>query len=256
MDLTISALECTRGVREGAAPAPDRAGTGTCSAVPDPGDPGPDKDGVFRRRMDLNVYHVLRASNPSMLRVGSAFGLVRQTCGWGTVSVLQCRTETLFAHRLLSQHTLTTTTHQPLTSLTTEQTLTPRDLILSLANVSPIWGVIRLHHESFLLWKEHEDIASDPEFHSNESGLFSQSIADSIPMLKLARFIEEMPGKRYFITRRGRQYITQKLQTLGISPTQIGDRKQSWDEWNRHGLRSHIYRSYSQDWPREEQIRI
>ena len=127
---------------------------------------------------------------------------------------------------------------------TIEHVLTPSDLILCLANVSPIWGTVRLHKESFLLWKEYEDVASDPGFHLDESGPYSQMIADSIPVLKSKRFIEEMPGKRYFITRLGRQYIAPKLQKLGISPERIGDRKRCWDEWNRHGIRRHIYRSY------------
>ena len=125
-----------------------------------------------------------------------------------------------------------------------ESTLTTSDLILCLANASPIWGIVRLHKESFLLWKEYESIMEDPEFHSDESGPYSCAIADAIPVLKSQRFIDEMPGKRYFITRLGRQYITSKLQKLDISPVEIGEQKRRWDEWDRRGVRLYIKRIY------------
>ncbi len=127
---------------------------------------------------------------------------------------------------------------------TTESVLTPSDLILCLASVSPIWGNVRLQKESFLLWKEHQDIVLDPEFHSDGSGPYSRMVSDAIPTLKAKGFLEEMPGRMYYITKSGRKYITSKLQNLGISSEQIGDQKRRWDEWDLRGITAYIYRSY------------
>ena len=125
-----------------------------------------------------------------------------------------------------------------------ESILSPGDLILWLASVSPIYGDVRLQKESFLLWKEHQDISIDPGFHADRFGPYSRMLADSVKILKVRGHLEELPGRTYCITKSGQKYIVQKLQKLNIVAKKIADQKIRWDEWKTRGITTYIYRLY------------
>lgn len=133
-----------------------------------------------------------------------------------------------------------------------ESLLMPSDLILWLASVSPIWGNVRLQKESFLLWQEYQSISIDPGFYPDRFGPFSKMIADSIPILKARGRLEELPGRKYCITKLGRDYIVPKLQSLNASTEQIADKKIRWDEWKTHGITTYVYRLYPEYTTRTE----
>lgn len=124
-----------------------------------------------------------------------------------------------------------------------KQQLDPGELILWLASASMVWGPARLQREAFLLWKGHQDIVQDPKFEYRRSGPHSQSIADAIHVLKQRGLFEESLAW-YRVTRAGRRYIRQRLLGVGVSTEQIAQKKESWDEFGRDGLTTHIYRTY------------
>lgn len=130
--------------------------------------------------------------------------------------------------------------------------LSPGDLVLWLASVSPIWGNVRLQKESFLLWKEYQGIAIDPGFYPDRFGPYSQVVTDSIQILKARGFLEEMPGRIYRITNSGTNYITKKLQGLNATSDQIADQKIRWDEWKTRGITTYVYRMYPEYTTRTE----
>ena len=133
-----------------------------------------------------------------------------------------------------------------------ESLLSPGDLVLWLASISPVYGNVRLQKESFLLWKEYQNVSIDPGFHADRFGPYSQMLSDSIKILKIRKHLEELPGKTYFITESGQSYIMKKLQSLNILAEKIAKQKMRWDEWKTHGITTYIYRLHPEYTTRTE----
>ncbi|MHB1440743.1 MAG: hypothetical protein ACYCSO_06945 [Cuniculiplasma sp.] len=134
-----------------------------------------------------------------------------------------------------------------------ERKLSVPGLILLILNIGPIKGKTKLQKEVFLAWSEifGGGLATDPIFHPDQFGPFSQIVVDSQTLLASEHKIKVIPkgeGHRsYFISQEGKKALNEELKNSDISDKllrNLEERKADWDEWTAQGIMRYIYRNY------------
>lgn len=123
------------------------------------------------------------------------------------------------------------------------------DLILILLDISDIRNNTFLQKEVFLLWKEYlYDKSADLSYFPYYYGPYSYVIKrfseylEKLEMIKTVKMSKTV--HRYVITKKGRDYIQQRIQDFNIDMNAIKIAKENWDEHGNTGMLRHVYKDY------------
>lgn len=131
--------------------------------------------------------------------------------------------------------------------------LTIPGLILLILDTGPIRGRTKLQKEVFLAWNEilGERYATDPIFHPDYFGPYSQLIVDSQAFLRSNNDIKVLPHgeghQTFVISDKGRITLKEELEQTRIPSSllsKLSYKKADWDEWTSSGIIMYIYRNY------------
>lgn len=125
------------------------------------------------------------------------------------------------------------------------------DLILILTNISDIRNTTFLQKEVFLLWKEYlYEQSADLSYFPYHFGPYSYVIQrfseylEKLGMIKIKKMSKTV--HRYIITKKGRDYIQQRMKNFKIDMDSIKAAKDSWDEHGNTGMLRQVYKDYPQ----------
>ena len=131
--------------------------------------------------------------------------------------------------------------------------LTIPDLIMVILSNVPIRGKIKLQKEVFLAWKEvfTENYVTDPLFHPDQFGPYSQLVSDSQEILKMESYIKVISqgeGHQTFVISQKGKLNLQENHIINKIPIELFRnltlKKIDWDEWTSKGIMTYIYRNY------------